>query len=124
MDLKLPRFEIASDTDELRPNLKDGLVDLMRKMGIQLAFDAIQADIPNMCTLPVFIKMMRQKARIKVNEEGSEAAAVTVAGMMEKSALGPREYPKATFHANRSFVYVISEASSGVILFVGKFTGQ
>ena len=124
VDLKLPRFEIASDTDELRPNLKDGLVDLMKKMGIQLAFDAIQADIPNMCTLPVFIKMMRQKARIKVNEEGSEAAAVTVAGMMEKSASGPREYPKATFHANRSFVYVISEASSGVILFVGKFTGQ
>ena len=124
VDLKLPRFEIASDTDELRPNLKDGLVDLMKKMGIKLAFDAIQADIPNMCTLPVFIKMMRQKARIKVNEEGSEAAAVTVAGMMEKSALGPREYPKATFHANRSFVYVISEASSGVILFVGKFTGQ
>ena len=124
VDLKLPRFEIASDTDELRPNLKDGLVDLMKKMGIKLAFDAIEADIPNMCNLPVFIKMMRQKAKIKVNEEGSEAAAVTVAGMMEKSALGPREYPKATFHANRSFVYVISEASSGVILFVGKFTGQ
>ena len=124
VDLKLPRFEIASDTDELRPNLKDSLVDLMKKMGIKLAFDAIQADIPNMCTLPVFIKMMRQKAKIKVNEEGSESAAVTVAGMMYNSASGPREYPKATFHANRSFVYVIREASSGVILFVGKFTGQ
>ena len=30
----------------------------------------------------------------------------------------------ATFHANRPFVYVISEQSSGVILFVGKFTGR
>ena len=70
--------------------------------------------------------MMRQKAKIKVNEEGSEAAAVTVAGMIEKtnSIGGPVEYPKATFHANRPFVYVISEASSDVILFVGKFTGQ
>ena len=69
--------------------------------------------------------MMRQKAKIKVNEEGSEAAAVTVAGMKEMSAGGggPIEYPKATFHANRPFVYVIREASSGVILFVGKFTG-
>ena len=61
---------------------------------------------------------------IKVNEEGSEAAAVTVAGM-KNSSMGsePIEYPKATFHANRPFVYVIREASSGVILFVGKFTG-
>ena len=68
--------------------------------------------------------MMRQKAKIKVNEEGSEAAAVTVAAMTYKSASAPKEYPKATFHANRPFVYVIREASSDVILFVGKFTGQ
>ena len=68
--------------------------------------------------------MMRQKAKIKVNEEGSEAAAVTVAGMKyESMAHEPIEYPKATFHANRPFVYMIREASSGVILFVGKFTG-
>ena len=67
--------------------------------------------------------MMRQKAKIKVNEEGSEAAAVTIAGMLKNSAM-PREYPKATFHANRPFVYAIREASSGVILFVGKYTGE
>ena len=121
VDLKLPRFETDSDTDKL--DIKDGLVGLMKKMGINLAFDSYLAEIPNMCELPVYIAMMRQKAKIKVNEEGSEAAAVTVAGMMEKSSMGPVEYPKATFHANRPFVYVIQEASSGVILFVGKFTG-
>ena len=71
--------------------------------------------------------MMRQKAKIKVNEEGSEATAVTVAGMGEVTSAGPIhevEIPKATFHANRPFVYVIREMSSGVILFVGKFTGM
>ena len=120
VDLKLPRFETDSDTDKL--DIKDGLVGLMKKMGINLAFDSYFAEIPNMCEAPVYIAMMRQKAKIKVNEEGSEAAAVTVAGMIEKSAM-PMEYPKATFHANRPFVYVIQEASSGVILFVGKFTG-
>jgi serpin B len=68
--------------------------------------------------------MMRQKAKIKVNEDGSEAAAVTVAGMDKMASISqPIDYPKATFHANRPFVYVIREASSGVILFVGKFTG-
>jgi serpin B len=122
VDLKLPRFETSSDTDKL--GIEGGLVGLMKKMGINLAFDSYLAEIPNMCELPVYIAMMRQKAKIKVNEEGSEAAAVTVAGMKEKSSMGrPVEYPKATFHANRPFVYVIQEASSGVILFIGKFTG-
>ena len=120
VDLKLPRFETSSDTDKL----EGGLVRLMQKMGIKLAFDSYLAEIPNMCEWPVYIDMMRQKAKIKVNEDGSEAAAVTVAGIQTLSmAHEPIEYPKATFHANRPFVYVIREASSGVILFVGKFTG-
>ena len=120
VDLKLPRFETNSDTD----NIDDGLIGLMKKMGIKRAFDDALAEIPNMCELPVYIDIMRQKAKIKVNEEGSEAAAVTVAGVTNKSmGSEPKEYPKATFHANRPFVYVIREASSGVILFVGKFTG-
>ena len=120
VDLKLPRYETSSDTDDL----EDGLIGLMKKMGIKRAFDDALAEIPNMCELPVYIDIMRQKAKIKVNEEGSEAAAVTVAGVANKS-MGSEtmEYPKATFHANRPFVYVIRENSSGVILFVGKFTG-
>ena len=122
VDLKLPRFETNSDTDELK--MKDGLIGLLKKMGIRLAFDSELAQIPNMCDVPVHIAMMRQKAAIKVNEEGSEAAAVTIAGMEKNTVSGPDEYeyPKATFHANRPFVYVIREASSGVILVVGKFS--
>ena len=121
VDLKLPRFETSSDTNEL--DIKDGLVGLMQKMGINLVFNSDLAEIPNMCEYPVYISMMRQKAKIKVNEEGAEAAAVTVGGMKANTML-PVEYPKATFYANHPFVYVISEASSGVILFVGKFTGE
>ena len=123
VDLKLPRFETSSDTNDLTIN--QGLIGLLQKMGINRAFIDGVAEIPNMCEVPVYIDMMRQKAKIKVNEEGSEAAAVTVAGVNGMSAGGgPIEYPKATFHANRPFVYVIREASSGVILFVGKFTGR
>ena len=121
VDLKLPRFETSSDTDLL----EGGLVRLMQKMGIKLAFDSYYAEIPNMCDRPVYIDMMRQKAKIKVNEEGSEAAAVTVVGVKNESTVQePIKYPKATFHANRPFVYVIRESSSGVILFVGKYTGR
>ena len=123
VDLKLPRFETTSDTNDLI-NV-DGLIGLLQKMGINRVFVDGSAEIPNMCEgSNLYIEMMRQKAAIKVNEEGSEAAAVTVAGVTFSSAGGPIEYPKATFHATRPFVYVIQEASSGVILFVGKFTGQ
>ena len=116
VDLKLPRFETMSDTD-------DKLIGLLKKMGIRQTFDSQYAQIPNMCEQGnVYISMMRQKAAIKVNEEGSEAAAVTIAGVDFTTAV-PVEIPKASFHANRPFVYLITEASSGVILFVGKFTG-
>ena len=123
VDLKLPRFETSSDTKDL----EGGLISLLQQMGIRQAFDKEFAEIPNMCNKLVYIEMMRQKAKIKVNEEGSEAAAVTVAGMAEVTSAGPNQeevIPKATFHANRPFVYVIREMSSGVILFVGKFTGM
>ena len=72
----------------------------------------------------LYVGMMKQKAKIEVNEDGSEAAAVTVGGLVATSIGGTQEPRKATFHANRPFVYVIREASSGVLLFVGKFTGE
>ena len=123
VDLKLPRFETSSDTDKL--TLNGGLVALLQQMGIRQVFDYNISQVPNMCEKEnMYIGMMRQKAKIKVNEEGSEAAAVTVVGFTQSMAPEPVEYPKATFHANRPFVYAISEASSGVIVFVGKFSGE
>ena len=121
VDLKLPRFETAFDTDDA-----GGLIELLMGMGIRRAFDGNSAEIPNMCENgDLYISMMKQKAKIKVNEEGSEAAAVTIAGLNYLSAVADtQEPPKATFHANRPFVYLIHEQSSGVILFVGKFMGK
>ena len=126
VDLKLPRFETSSDTDKL--TLKGGLVALLQQLGINLVFNQSLSEVPNMCEKEnMYIGMMRQKAKIKVNEEGSEAAAVTIGGA-NCTAFTPNpqpvEYPKAIFHANRPFVYTISEASSGVIVFVGKFSGE
>ncbi|MBO5626647.1 MAG: serpin family protein [Prevotella sp.] len=121
VDLKLPRFETAFDTDDA-----GGLIELLMGMGIRRAFDGNSAEIPNMCENgDLYISMMKQKAKIKVNEEGSEAAAVTIAELNFLSAVtDTQEPPKATFHANRPFVYLIHEKSSGVILFVGKFMGK
>ena len=119
VDLKLPRYETSSDTE----NLEDGLKGLLQKMGIRKVFESNCMEILDMCESPVYINMIRQKAMIKVNEEGTEAAAVTASGLLGGSAAIDLT-PKATFHANRPFVYVIREVSSGVILFVGVFSGE
>ena len=118
VDLKLPRYETSSDTE----NLEHGLQGLLQNLGIRQVFNPQCMDILNMCDRPVYIDMIRQKAMIKVNEEGTEAAAVTATGALGGAAVDLT--PSATFHANRPFVYVIRELSSGVLLFVGKFTGE
>ena len=67
---------------------------------------------------------MKQVAKIKLDEEGTEAAAVTVTGMTNTSVGEEPELPYAVFHADRSFLYVISEQSTGAIFFIGKYTGK
>ena len=118
VDLKLPRFETESTTENLIATLK--------QLGINKVFDRTSAEIPNMCNELVYISNMLQKARIKVNESGSEAAAVTEEEIYLCLSAEPEEEPAppVIFHANRPFVYLIREASTGVILFVGKFTGK
>ena len=113
VDVKLPRFESESDIK---------LIDIMSELGMPRAFDPYLAEFPNFCNVPVFISMMKQVAKIKLNEEGTEAAAITVIGV-ETTALAP-EPQHVQFFANRPFLYVISEFSTGAIFFIGQYMGD
>jgi serpin B len=62
---------------------------------------------------------MKQVAKIKLDEEGTEASAVTVIGIDEKAALTSTK----RFHATHPFLYVISEQATDGILFIGQYTG-
>ena len=67
---------------------------------------------------------MKQVAKIKLDEEGTEAAAVTVIGLDGANG-GPDEPEFVTnFHANHPFLYVISEQKTGAVFFIGQFTGR
>lgn len=114
VDVKLPRFESESDIK---------LEDIMSTLGMPNAFNPNLAEFPNFCNKPTFISMMKQVAKIKLNEEGTEAAAITVIGMKNSSA-GPSEPLHVSFHATRPFLYVISEQSTGAIFFIGKYVGD
>lgn len=107
IDLKLPRFEISTD---------QRLEKVMAELGMPSAFSSQSADFSKMCNTQTYIGLMKQMAKIKLDEQGTESAAVTVIGV---STGFPHE---ATFHANRPFLYVISEQSTGIILFMGQYT--
>ena len=109
VDVKLPRFTTDTDID---------LKLIMTKLGMPDAFDDLKANFCNFCELPVYIALMKQVAKIQVDEEGTEAAAVTVVGMDQKSA-----FTEPEFHANRPFLYVISEKQTGAVFFIGQYTG-
>ena len=108
--IKLPRFEIYTDVN---------LIPIMQSLGMTDAFNPGLADFGDFCEQPegVFIELMKHVAKIKVDEEGSEAAAVTVIGMGRGSQT-------PTFTANRPFIYVISDTVTGSIFFIGRYTGN
>lgn len=109
VDLKLPRFETNTNQD---------LVKIMSDLGMPKAF-TLAAEFPWFCNTDAYISQMFQVAKIKLDEEGTEAAAVTVIGVAESAM--PEE-PKS-FHANRPFLYIISEQSTGTIFFIGQYSG-
>lgn len=112
VDLKLPRFTISQETS---------LNDIISKLGAPTMFTS-GADFSNFASGNLSISKMLQKAKIEVSEEGTKASAVTMA-MVAMMALRP-EPRKVEFHANRPFIYMITEQSTGAILFMGQYTGS
>ena len=113
VDLWLPRFE--SKFNIL-------LNDMLRAMGMPDAFDGAKADFSPMSDFALCLSFVQQHAAIKVDEEGTEAAAVSSAGMEKNSA--PMPGRQVTFHADRPFIYLITESSTGAVLFAGRFSNK
>ena len=117
VDIKLPKLDMESEFDS------SVLIGYLKSQGVELAFDMSgNADFSTMSTVPVFISDIIQKTRIKTDEEGLEAAAVT-AIMMTESAAMPEEKEVKTFYATepfKFFVYTELENEENEILFYGQ----
>ena len=105
--LKLPRFK-----QECEFKLNEPIASL----GINLIFcegylNGI-ADDPRLV-----VSNIKHKTFVEVNEEGTEAAAVTSVEVGYTS-IGPSV--PVPFHIDRPFLYLIKEKSTGVILFIGR----
>ncbi len=103
--LSLPKWEYAYSMDDFRPQLAT--------LGMGIAFGD-NADFSKMYNTHVAITKAIHKTYIKVDEEGTTAAAVTGISIGTTS-VGPGTYLKY----DHPFIYVIAEKQTGTILFTG-----
>ncbi len=105
--LGLPKFELE---------YKLKLNDVLEALGMEIAFDPTYADFTGINKDGgLYIDEVLHKTYVKVDEEGTEAAAVTSVGV------GYSSMPPSLF-ADHPFVLLIRENHSGTILFMGKIT--
>jgi serpin B len=110
--LGLPRFKI-DDKFELRKPLTD--------LGLGVAFDQGKAEFPDMANTNLFITKVIHKTFMEVNEEGTEAAAVTA---IEMAPTGMAMNPPKPFKmiVDRPFFVALHDKQTGKILFAGHIT--
>jgi serpin B len=108
VQVDIPKWEYSYSIANMQPELS--------MLGMGIAFDT-SADFSNMynpALVRPYITQAIHKTYIKVDEQGTQAAAVTVIGV------GPTavEFPPV-FKANHPFLYVIIEKQTGTVLFTG-----
>ncbi|CAN5463201.1 serpin family protein [soil metagenome] len=105
--LALPRFELEWD-DELNGALS--------ALGMQQVFGPA-ADLRPMSPVAPYLDAVVHKTYIRVDEEGTEAAAVTGGAVRTTAAVDQLD-----FIVDRPFAFTISDAETSTILFMGAVT--
>lgn len=102
--IELPKFKYG---------WKDSLNQPLKNLGLGIAFSG--ADFSRITPgAMLYISRVIHQTFIDVMEEGTEAAAATIVEIRESAAIEP------VFRADKPFLYVIKENSTGAILFMGK----
>ena len=102
-DMMLPRFKLEYEVS---------LNDTLEALGMGIAFGS-GADFSGMAP-SLFISEVKHKTFVEVNEEGTEAAAVT-------AVVGVKSVP-SVFRVDRPFFFAIYDAETETILFMGTVT--
>lgn len=107
INFKMPRFTLENKMD---------LIPALQALGMKKAFTN-EADFSSMSDIPTYISLVQQATHLKVDEEGSEGAAVTV---IEGDLMSPLPEEKVDFFLDRPFLFQILESSTGTVLFMGQ----
>lgn len=104
--LSIPKFKVTAGVD---------LNDTLKNMGLESAFDKT-ADFSGMGASgqKLYISSVKQKTFLKVDELGTEAAAVTSVTMAKESVC-----IKHIINFNRPFIYAVIDTKTDLPLFIG-----
>jgi len=103
-EVYLPKFKLENNLT---------LVGTLKALGMEVAFDPQLADFTSISREPgLFITDVRHRTYVDVNEEGTEAAAVT------SVEVGVVSMPQPVV-VDRPFLFALRENLSGTILFMG-----
>ena len=103
----VPKFDVKSSTD---------LGGILQSLGITDAFDSDRADFTPLTDSGAAVSSVMQAARVKIDEDGVEAAAYTEIVVDETAMMEPPPVVEMTL--DRPFLFVISD-NNGTPLFVG-----
>ena len=107
VSLKLPKFKLETEMS---------LVNTLQHMGVRSAFTSA-ADLSGISRGPLAVSDILHKTVVEVDENGTEAAAVT-AVMVALTSARPSQ-PKV-MEVNRPFIYMIADMEAGRVLFSGR----
>ena len=103
-ELYMPKFKFSYEKQ---------LNDQLKAMGMLDAFIPGMADLSRIADADLFVSFVKQNTFVDVNEEGTEAAAVTTIGVYNTSIPEP-------LIVNKPFVFAIRERMTNSLLFIGK----
>lgn len=92
------------------------LNDQLESMGMLDAFNSALANLSGIADAPIFVSFVKQNTFVEVDEEGTEAAAVTTIGIELTSM--PPQTPE--FVIDKPFVFAIRERTTNTLLFIGQ----
>jgi len=92
------------------------LDDQLKSMGMVDAFIPFRANLSGISDQSVFVDFVKQNTFVEVDEEGTEAAAVTTIGIKLTSM--PAEPDQ--FIIDKSFIFAIRERTTNTLLFIGQ----
>jgi serpin B len=106
--LELPKFKLEYELP---------MVGVLSELGMGVAFDPKEADFSGMYGGPdsLYISEVMHKTFVQVDEEGTEAAAVTAVTMGTSSV---RQISR--MRVDRPFIFAIRDSQSSALLFIGK----
>lgn len=104
VNLVLPKFKVEYSVELNQP---------LQALGMKSAFSASGADLSGIAP-GLFISAARHKTFVEINEEGTEAAAVT--GLAATLSAAPQIFDMII---DRPFLFFIEDAQTQTILFIG-----